>query len=276
MHEIPIPHRGTESSPWNRVFRVQFNGAFPHCNIVSTVCFSSCSSIPDAFWWAVVTMTTVGYGDMYPESPWGRVVGSMCAIAGVLTIALPVPVIVSNFNYFYSRETETARHQRDAGNCQHIDTCPSRVVQPSVSQQHSPQPPPSRRQSTTRLTIPVPLASCRSASVDETVSGSLNITTSTNTRRRMSLLERWKGVRGVFSGGDGSRTVRQRHSLRQALTRRGSEQRRLSSVVVICQNNNCKDGGGVEESKSFTCGVTLTDCDNINIDNTSAGKLPTD
>ncbi|GFR75096.1 potassium voltage-gated channel protein Shaw [Elysia marginata] len=60
------------------------------------------TNIPVGFWWAVVTMTTVGYGDMYPQSPAGYFIGSCCAVAGLLMIAFTVPIIVSNFVLYYT------------------------------------------------------------------------------------------------------------------------------------------------------------------------------
>ena len=45
---------------------------------------------------------SVGYGDMVPKTYLGMFVGALCALGGVLTVALPVPVIVSNFEMYYS------------------------------------------------------------------------------------------------------------------------------------------------------------------------------
>eukprot|EP00325_Prymnesiales_sp_UTEX-LB-985_P034518 CAMPEP_0174729658 /NCGR_PEP_ID=MMETSP1094-20130205/54091_1 /TAXON_ID=156173 /ORGANISM="Chrysochromulina brevifilum, Strain UTEX LB 985" /LENGTH=475 /DNA_ID=CAMNT_0015931795 /DNA_START=42 /DNA_END=1469 /DNA_ORIENTATION=- len=54
-------------------------------------------SIPATFWWAIVTITTVGYGDAVPVTPGGKVIASVAMICGIIVIALPISVLGNNF-----------------------------------------------------------------------------------------------------------------------------------------------------------------------------------
>lgn len=54
-------------------------------------------SIPQSFWWCIVTLTTVGYGDMYPYSAMGKTIGVLCMLVGLIMLALPLSIIGTNF-----------------------------------------------------------------------------------------------------------------------------------------------------------------------------------
>lgn len=65
-------------------------------------------SITRAMWWAVVTLTTVGYGDVYPETAWGRFAAGLVALAGVGIVAMPTGILASAF-----AEEFRERHERE-------------------------------------------------------------------------------------------------------------------------------------------------------------------
>jgi voltage-gated potassium channel len=54
-------------------------------------------SIPQAMWWAMETVTTVGYGDVIPATGFGRIIGGLTMIAGIVMLALPVAIIATSF-----------------------------------------------------------------------------------------------------------------------------------------------------------------------------------
>ncbi|XP_014009598.1 potassium voltage-gated channel subfamily G member 3 [Salmo salar] len=59
------------------------------------------ASIPAACWWVIISMTTVGYGDMYPITVPGRVLGGLCVVSGIVLLALPITFIYHSFVQCY-------------------------------------------------------------------------------------------------------------------------------------------------------------------------------
>lgn len=60
-------------------------------------------SIPAAAWWALATLTTTGFGDVVPITPWGKLFGGMVMLLGVGMFALPIAIIAAGFSQEASR-----------------------------------------------------------------------------------------------------------------------------------------------------------------------------
>ncbi|MDQ2049040.1 potassium channel family protein [Natronolimnohabitans sp. A-GB9] len=55
------------------------------------------TSIPQTLWWGIITLTTVGYGDIYPVTAVGQLFGGLTAILGIGMFALPASILASGF-----------------------------------------------------------------------------------------------------------------------------------------------------------------------------------
>ncbi|WP_395645113.1 ion transporter [Terricaulis sp.] len=69
-------------------------------------------SIVRSMWWAIVTLTTVGYGDVYPETVLGRIAAGLVALAGIGIVAMPTGILASAFAEEFRERHEAAEREK--------------------------------------------------------------------------------------------------------------------------------------------------------------------
>lgn len=70
-------------------------------------------NIPAALWWGVVTLTTIGYGDVYPITPAGKIIGGFIAFMGIGLFALPTGILASGFSEEVHRRQDEKRQRKE-------------------------------------------------------------------------------------------------------------------------------------------------------------------
>ena len=94
-------------------------------------------SIAWAFWWVLTTITTVGYGDLFPTTFEGKLVGIIAFYVGVITLALPITILGMNFENCYqesfdSEYKELAKQKKEDGRQSELNAIATRVRRDSV------------------------------------------------------------------------------------------------------------------------------------------------
>jgi len=71
-------------------------------------------SIPRAMWWATASLTTIGYGDVYPITPLGKVLAAVTAITGIGLVAMPTGIMAAAFSEAVQKHSRLSRADRRA------------------------------------------------------------------------------------------------------------------------------------------------------------------
>ncbi len=72
---------------------------------------SQFKSIPHTIWWAVVTLTTTGYGDMYPLTALGKAMGSIIMLTGIAFFAIPAGILAAGFQEEFRKNKVRKTHR---------------------------------------------------------------------------------------------------------------------------------------------------------------------
>lgn len=93
------------------------------------------TSVPATMWWGMMTITTIGYGDMYPITAAGRLFGSVVGFLGICVFALPVGVLASGFSDELDRAKKQLRENGpEEATCPHCGESIEEVVTERIKQ----------------------------------------------------------------------------------------------------------------------------------------------